>query len=218
MQRQKIAYCDYGCGTKDIIGWTEKDHTVTAVQDNNVLTVKMVDVASHGHTKVKFAVWSVENGQDDLAWYSAEKQVDGNWTCEVDLTKHHSTGKYQIHAYASTGDSDTMRMAGYTLVQVVAFDDVKPPKVAATVTADYSSIRITVRNAESYDRVLLPVWSEADGQDDLVWHNMTVSGNTATCYVPVSEHKNEHGSYIVNAYVFETDTKYVLQGMTVPVP
>ena len=52
----------------------------------------------------------------------------------------------------------------------------------------------------------------------MVSHNMTVSGNTATCYVPVSEHKNEHGSYIVNAYVFETDTKYVLQGMTVPVP
>ena len=196
----KIAYCDYGCGTKDIIGWTEKDHTVTAVQDNNVLTVKMVDVASHGHTKVKFAVWSVENGQDDLAWYSAEKQVDGNWTCEVDLTKHHSTGKYQIHAYASTGDSDTMRMAGYTLVQVVAFDDVKPPKVAATVTADYSSIRITVRNAESYDRVLLPVWSEADGQDDLVWYKAEKqAGGSWTYSVNLADH-NSTGRYLIHAY------------------
>lgn len=196
----KIAYCDYGCGTKDIIGWTEKDHTVTAVQDNNVLTVKMVDVASHGHTKVKFAVWSMENGQDDLAWYSAEKQVDGNWTCEVDLTKHHSTGKYQIHAYASTGDSDTMRMAGYTLVQVVAFDDVKPPKVAATVTADYSSIRITVRNAESYDRVLLPVWSEADGQDDLVWYKAEKqAGGSWTYSVNLADH-NSTGRYLIHAY------------------
>ena len=196
----KIAYCDYGCGTKDIIGWTEKDHTVTAVQDNNVLTVKMVDVASHGHTKVKFAVWSMENGQDDLAWYSAEKQVDGNWTCEVDLTKHHSTGKYQIHAYASTGDSDTMRMAGYTLVQVVAFDDVKPPKVVAAVTADYSSIRITVRNAESYDRVLLPVWSEADGQDDLVWYKAEKqAGGSWTYSVNLADH-NSTGRYLIHAY------------------
>ena len=196
----KIAYCDYGCGTKDIIGWTEKDHTVTAVQDNNVLTVKMVDVASHGHTKVKFAVWSMENGQDDLAWYSAEKQVDGNWTCEVDLTKHHSTGKYQIHAYASTGDSDTMRMAGYTLVQVVAFDDVKPPKVVAAVTADYSSIRITVRNAESYDRVLLPVWSEADGQDDLVWYKAEKqAGGSWTYSVNLADH-NSTGCYLIHAY------------------
>ena len=196
----KIAYCDYGCGTKDIIGWTEKDHTVTAVQDNNVLTVKMVDVASHGHTKVKFAVWSMENGQDDLAWYSAEKQVDGNWTCEVDLTKHHSTGKYQIHAYASTGDSDTMCMAGYTLVQVVAFDDVKPPKVVAAVTADYSSIRITVRNAESYDRVLLPVWSETDGQDDLVWYKAEKqAGGSWTYSVNLADH-NSTGRYLIHAY------------------
>ena len=196
----KVAYCDYGCGTKDVIGWTEKDHTVTAVQDNNVLTVKMADVASHGHTKVKFAVWSMENGQDDLAWYNAEKQADGNWACKVDLTKHHSTGNYQVHAYASTGDSDTMRMAGYTLVQVVAFDDVKPPKVVAAVTADYSSIRITVRNAESYDRVLLPVWSEADGQDDLVWYKAEKqAGGSWTYSVNLADH-NSTGCYLIHAY------------------
>ena len=196
----KVAYCDYGCGTKDVIGWTEKDHTVTAVQDNNVLTVKMVDVASHGHTKVKFAVWSMENGQDDLAWYNAEKQADGNWACKVDLTKHHSTGNYQIHAYASTGDSDTMRMAGHVVAQIAAFDDVKPPKVVATVTADYSSIRITVRNAESYDRVLLPVWSEADGQDDLVWYKAEKqAGGSWTYSVNLADH-NSTGRYLIHAY------------------
>ena len=196
----KVAYCDYGCGTKDVIGWTEKDHTVTAVQDNNVLTVKMADVASHGHTKVKFAVWSMENGQDDLAWYNAEKQADGNWACKVDLTKHHSTGNYQIHAYASTGDSDTMRMAGHVVAQIAAFDDVKPPKVVATVTADYSSIRITVRNAESYDRVLLPVWSEADGQDDLVWYKAEKqAGGSWTYSVNLADH-NSTGRYLIHAY------------------
>ena len=196
----KIAQCDYGCGTVDKTGWTEKNHVVTAVQDNNVLTVKMADVASHGHTKVRFAVWSTENGQDDLAWYSAEKQADGNWTFDVDLTEHRSTGNYQVHAYANTGDSDTMRMAGYTLVQVVAFDDVKPPKVVAAVTADYSSIRITVRNAESYDRVLLPVWSEADGQDDLVWYKAEKQvGGSWTYSVNLADH-NSTGRYLIHAY------------------
>ena len=196
----KIAQCDYGCGTVDKTGWTEKNHVVTAVQDNNVLTVKMADVASHGHTKVRFAVWSTENGQDDLAWYNAEKQADGNWTFDVDLTEHRSTGNYQVHAYANTGDSDTMRMAGYTLVQVVAFDDVKPPKVVAAVTADYSSIRITVRNAESYDRVLLPVWSEDDGQDDLVWYKAEKQvGGSWTYSVNLADH-NSTGRYLIHAY------------------
>ncbi len=196
----KVAYCDYGCGTKDVIGWTEKDHTVTAVQDNNVLTVKMADVASHGHTKVKFAVWSMENGQDDLAWYNAEKQVDGNWTCEVDLTKHHSTGKYQIHAYASTGDSDTMRMAGHVVAQIAAFDDVKPPKVVATVTADYSMIKITVRNAEGYEKISVPVWSEVNGQDDIKWYKATKqAGGSWTCDVDLAAH-NSMGRYLIHVY------------------
>ena len=196
----KVAYCDYGCGTKDIIGWTEKDHTVTAVQDNNVLTVKMADVASHGHTKVKFAVWSMENGQDDLAWYNAEKQADGNWACKVDLTKHHSTGNYQIHAYASTGDSDTMRMAGHVVAQIAAFDDVKPPKVVATVTADYSTMKITVRNAEEYEKISVPVWSEVNGQDDIKWYKATKqAGGSWTCDVDLAAH-NSTGRYLIHVY------------------
>ena len=196
----KVAYCDYGCGTMDVIGWTEKDHTVTAVQDNNVLTVKMADVASHGHTKVKFAVWSMENGQDDLAWYNAEKQADGNWACKVDLTKHHSTGNYQVHAYASTGDSDTMRMAGHVVAQIAAFDDVKPPKVVATVTADYSMIKITVRNAEEYEKISVPVWSEVNGQDDIKWYKATKqAGGSWTCDVDLAAH-NSMGRYQIHVY------------------
>ena len=196
----KVAYCDYGCGTKDVIGWTEKDHTVTAVQDNNVLTVKMADVASHGHTKVKFAVWSMENGQDDLAWYNAEKQADGNWACKVDLTKHHSTGNYQVHAYASTGDSDTMRMAGHVVAQIAAFDDVKPPKVVATVTADYSTMKITVRNAEEYEKISVPVWSEVNGQDDIKWYKATKqAGGSWTCDVDLAAH-NSMGRYLIHVY------------------
>ena len=160
----------------------------------------MADVASHGHTKVKFAVWSMENGQDDLAWYNAEKQVDGNWTCEVDLTKHHSTGKYQIHAYASTGDSDTMRMAGHVVAQIAAFDDVKPPKVVATVTADYSMIKITVRNAEGYEKISVPVWSEVNGQDDIKWYKATKqAGGSWTCDVDLAAH-NSMGRYLIHVY------------------
>lgn len=195
----KIAECDYGCGTKDIIGWTEKDHTVTAVQDNNVLTVKMADVASHGHTKVKFAVWSMENGQDDLAWYDAVK-TDGTWTCNVDLTKHHSTGNYQIHAYACTGDSDTMRMAGHVVAQVTKFDDVKTPKVVAAVTADYSTMKITVRNAEGYDQISVPVWSEVNGQDDLKWYKATKQTDGSwTCTADLMAHKST-GRYQIHVY------------------
>lgn len=212
----KVAYCDYGCGMKDVIGWTEKDHTVTAVQDNNVLTVKMIDVASHGHTKVRFAVWSTENGQDDLAWYDAVK-ADGNWTYSVDLTKHHSTGKYQIHAYACTGDSDTLRMAGHMVAQVTTFDDVKTPKVVAAVTADYSTMKITVRNAEGYDQISVPVWSEVNGQDDLKWYKATKqAGGSWTCDVDLAVH-NSTGRYQIHVYGTKAGTRALITKTTVNV-
>lgn len=213
----KIAECDYGCGTKDIIGWTEKDHTVTAAQDNNVLTVKMVDVASHGHTKVRFAVWSTENGQDDLAWYNAEKQVDGNWIFDVDLTEHHSTGSYQIHAYACTGASDTLRMAGHVVAQVTTFDDVKPPKVVAAVTADYSTMKITVRNAEEYNQIFVPVWSEVNGQDDLKWYKATKqAGGSWTCDVDLAVH-NSTGRYLIHVYGTKAGKMELITNTTVTV-
>ena len=206
----KVAYCDYGCGTMDVIGWTEKDHTVTAVQDNNVLTVKMVDVASHGHTKVRFAVWSVENGQNDLAWYNAEKQADGNWTCTVDLTKHHSVGDYQLHAYAATGDSDTMRMAGHTTALVTAFDDVKAPEVLAAVASDYNTMKITVRDAEAYEQISIPVWSEVNGQDDIKWYKAVKQADGSwTCTVDLAFH-NSTGRYQIHVYGTKGDKSEVI--------
>lgn len=212
----KIAECDYGCGTKDVIGWTEKDHTVTAVQDNNVLTVKMADVANHGHTKVKFAVWSMENGQDDLAWYDAVK-TDGTWTCNVDLTKHHSTGSYQIHAYACTGDSDTMRMAGHVVAQVTTFDDVKSPKVVAAVTADYSTMKITVRDAEKYEQITIPVWSEINGQDDIKWYKATKqAGGSWACDVDLAVH-NSTGRYQIHVYGTKAGKMELITNTTVTV-
>ena len=51
---------------------------------------------------------------------------------------------------------------------------------------------------------MMPTWTEANGQDDIVWHQASVSGNTASFYVPVSAHKGESGAYITHIYVYET--------------
>lgn len=45
-----------------------------------------------------FPVWSVENGQDDLIWYQAERINDNCWYAQADLGKHGS-GRYEIHFY-----------------------------------------------------------------------------------------------------------------------
>lgn len=50
-------------------------------------------------TKVTFAVWSDDKGQDDLVWYTATKQSDGTWTATVNSKNHKSSGNYQVHCY-----------------------------------------------------------------------------------------------------------------------
>ncbi len=47
-------------------------------------------------------VWSSENGQDDLKWYSAEKQADGTWTCVINLEDFESKGIYFAHLYGGS--------------------------------------------------------------------------------------------------------------------
>ena len=60
-----------------------------------------------------------------------------------------------------------------------------------------SGYRVTAKiNAPSgVSKVLMPTWTNANGQDDLVWHQASVSGDTATFYVPSSAHKGESGAY-----------------------
>ena len=51
-----------------------------------------------------------------------------------------------------------------------------------------SGYRVTAKiNAPSgVSKVLMPTWTNANGQDDLVWHQASVSGDTATFYVSSS--------------------------------
>ena len=189
--------------------------------------------APSGVSKVLMPTWTNANGQDDLVWHQASVNGD-TATFYVPSSAHKGeSGAYTTHIYLYDNAGKLAPLKG---VNVTVPSGANPggssgnnngsgtgvlSMVIPYVTELSSNgFRVTIQfNAPAgYKKVSTAVWTAANGQDDLVWHNMTVSGNTATCYVPVSEHKNEHGSYIVNAYVFETDTKYVLQGMTVPVP
>ena len=189
--------------------------------------------APSGVSKVLMPTWTNANGQDDLVWHQASVNGD-TATFYVPSSAHKGeSGAYTTHIYLYDNAGKLAPLKG---VNVTVPSGVNPGgssgnnngsgtgvlSMAIPYVTELSSngFRVTIQfNAPAgYKKVSTAVWTAANGQDDLVWHNMTVSGNTATCYVPVSEHKNEHGSYIVNAYVFETDTKYVLQGMTVPVP
>ena len=51
--------------------------------------------------------------------------------------------------------------------------------------------------------VLFPTWTDNNGQDDIIYYKGTVSGNTATIYIPTSKHNNEKGTYITHIYAYD---------------
>lgn len=49
---------------------------------------------------VSFAVWSDENGQDDLAWYTGSL-IGDRYYMDAPLSNHTSGGRYHVHVYAN---------------------------------------------------------------------------------------------------------------------
>ena len=64
---------------------------------------------------------------------------------------------------------------------------------------------------KAIQEVLVPVWSDKDGQDDLKWPSASkqADGSYKT-HVSISDHKNNHGDYTVHLY-YKIDGK--LQGV-----
>ena len=67
-------------------------------QGFDVLITNVSD--SNGISRVKVPIWTENSGQDDIIWYDASKQTDGNYKVTVNISKHkNESGEYNIHLY-----------------------------------------------------------------------------------------------------------------------
>lgn len=73
--------------------------SVTTVLRGSQLQITLKNASEYEN--VWFPTWSIDNGQDDIVWYVANKDAKGNWVANVDLTQHHSIGKFFVHVYGS---------------------------------------------------------------------------------------------------------------------
>ena len=126
-----------------------------------------------GISAVQIPVWSEENGQDDIIWYSAKEVSSGNWQITVDVSNHRSAGNYVVHSYALMSDGRTQNFLGATSFNV------STPAVAPTLTAmteNYDekagTFDVIIKNVSSsagVKEVHVPVWCAAD-QSDIHWY------------------------------------------------
>ena len=66
-------------------------------------------------SRVWFPVWSAVNGQDDLQWYEAKKQSNGDWTYTVTLARHKGAGTYFIHVYGNSKQNLVAHTTAYVI-------------------------------------------------------------------------------------------------------
>lgn len=91
------------------------------------------------------------------------------------------------------------------------FSDTTPPEI---ISADVESWNVGgmgfVVSAKATDNVGLKdagfaVWTEKNGQDDMKWYGTSIdSNNIAWMVIPITNHNNELGKYIIDVYFYDT--------------
>ena len=99
----------------------------------------------------------------------------------------------------------------------------KPRGDIAIESHDNGDFSVVISNVSDQNGVLgvsVPIWSEKNGQDDIIWYNATrLNNGNYKVNVSLIDHKNERGLYNVHLYYVETNGKLVgVGGTTYTVP
>lgn len=146
-----------------------------------------------GVKQIQFAVWGNADGQNDLVWHTAVKNGD-SYTAVITPGEHKfETGTYNVHCYI-TDQNDIFAFAGKTTAEVNLEEG-----VSAVVASDQNTAQVQYIGPKAGMALSVAVWSEKDGQDDLIWYKMNSNANGATATVKIPSHKTE-GTYNVHVY------------------
>ena len=212
---QKIVAVDYArpSGALSI----ENNNTVAGTFDAVIRNI----VAPNGVKEVLVPSWSLENGQDDLIWHKATKQSDGSYRVTIKATEHKGNkGNYRADAYVV----DNSNNRHYIAEKVVAVDYTRPRGVLSienndTVAGTFDAVVRDIVAPNGVKDILVPSWSLAGGQDDLIWHKATLqSDGSYRVTIKATDHKNSTGKYRADAYlVDDSNTPFYLTEKVVEV-
>ena len=114
-------------------------------------------------------------------------------------------GENEIGVFAYEPNGGTHNIASYKFNYVK--ESQKPiisnVKITDLTSAGYT-VTCDVNASEGLSSVQFPTWSHTNGQDDLVWHEGTISGNKATCKINISDHKRYvNCTYQTDIYAYD---------------
>ena len=168
--------------------------------------------APNGVRTVSVPIWSEIGGQDDLVWYTANRQANGTYTVNVKAENHkNSTGLYNVHLYYVQNNGQMTGVGGTTTTVAVGKKNQTPVSADLTIAKSEKdgTFTITAKNLQGFDgykEVKIPFWSHANGMKDIVWYTPTrqVDGSY-TVTAKANDHENADGKY--EAQVFYVDAQ-----------
>lgn len=197
---------------------TQGDLSGTISIVNNNPTVGSFDVvisnvkAPNGVETVSVPIWSEINGQDDIIWYTANRQNNGTYTVNVKTSAHkNSTGLYNVHLYYVQKDGQMTGVGGTTTqVFIGKTPEQLKPKASFAIennnakAGTFDAVITNISAPLGVKEVLVPSWSLENGQDDLIWHKATKQNDGSyRVTIKASEHKGNKGNYRADAYIVD---------------
>lgn len=168
--------------------------------------------APNGVGTVSVPIWSEINGQDDIIWYTADRQNNGTYTVNVKASAHkNSTGLYNVHLYYVQKDGQLTGVGGTTTqVFIGKTPEQLKPKASFAIenhnvnAGTFDAVITNISAPLGVKEVLVPSWSLENGQDDLIWHKATKqSDGSYRVTIKASEHKGNKGNYRADVYIVD---------------
>ena len=174
-------------------------------KDTGTFDVIIKDVYSpKGVQTVQVPTWSDKDGQDDIRWYEATRQANGDYKVSVKASDHkNSTGKYHVHLYYIQNDGSRIGIGTTTTDVEVRNAMTKTQASIKNVNATNGTYTVAVDQApqgRQIKNIRVAAWSKAH-QENLYWYSATPTGMHTEITVSANNHGNEAGNYTTHVYV-----------------
>ena len=187
-----------GPGKIKVRGWTlDEDEPTTS------LTVHIYIGGGPGDPNGEGHVLTANVARDDVASLYPSAGSAHGFEAVISTGK---SGNQEIIAYGlnvGSGGNALLNNSGCT-VNIPA--DTEKPTISdikvTNLTGQGYTVTATVSDNVGIKNVSMPTWTMPD-QDDIIWEDGTISGNTVTLNVNFADHNFEYGTYATHLYAYD---------------
>ena len=178
-------------------------------KDTGTFDVIIKDVYSpKGVRTVQVPIWSAKDGQDDIRWYEATRQANGDYKVSVKASDHkNSTGLYYVHLYYIQNDGSRVGVLASSTEVEFRNANTKTRAFIKNVNVEAGTYTVEVDQApqgRQIKNVRVAAWSQ-DHQENLYWYSTAPTGTQTDVHVSAVNHKNLAGNYTTHVYVDYVD-------------